>query len=358
MSLYYFNKVLIHDLISIMILVQFFYIFAYVLAVVVFLLIIWYLKTYEARKLAKLERKRQKTIDASIEKYIPEEKKDVMKQKMSQISRIVEETEKHIELSVKKKVEVAEKQLSQIIQRAGEQYKSYMSGFQSATPRTEEERQQDLEDLKFAMEALDGFGEESEVVPAKRVDIGLGMFYENMSRRFQKIIKDNELDKYDFIPSQMMKYYAFTNIRNIKNDDILPILKIMKETNLLSDLIKVNPPFHLIVFKDLNYEFTNQERVLLSLAYDNPDLNKEQLLELTEWKEDYATKILEGLAEKGVINLVDEIINIGCYCDEQERREWERVINEQMEKERLKDDEKFQKQLETRKKIIKSFEQK
>jgi len=53
-------------------------------------------------------KEKEKSIDKLLEKYVDDEKKDIMKEKLSKISQIIAETEKHIENAVKHKVKVAE----------------------------------------------------------------------------------------------------------------------------------------------------------------------------------------------------------------------------------------------------------
>ena len=69
-----------------------------------------------------------------------------------------------------------------------------------------------------------------------------------MARKFQQIIQKKKLDTFKFIPIQRIEYHALKEIRNIRNEDILPILNIMKETNLLKDLIEINPTLYIIIF--------------------------------------------------------------------------------------------------------------
>ncbi|MFX1260110.1 MAG: hypothetical protein ACFFAN_19855, partial [Promethearchaeota archaeon] len=139
------------------------------------------------------EKKKKKPYLSALDKFIVEEKKDLMKEKMEKISEIVAETENEIKKIVKKKVKIAKiqykvkkKQLSKI-KKAGLEYDSISSRFKPAMPKTEEERLQDIKDLKNAISILESYDDESYEVEPKKIDVGLGIFYEKMSRRFLSI---------------------------------------------------------------------------------------------------------------------------------------------------------------------------
>ena len=225
-------------------------------------------------KKAEIEEK-EKSLDQLLDKLDKvEEKKDLMKDKLSKISKIIAETEKDIAKTVKSKVKVAKASLKakgkelDIITKAESDYLSFTAAFKSAWPVTEEERQQDMAELQHVISMLEDLDEESYRVEPKKVDAGVGMFYDRMSGRFKKIIAEHNLDQNKFIPAQRLKFHIFQDIRNIKNPDILPILKIMKDTKLLNDIIEVNPQFHLIVFSEEPIKLSLKDKVLLTFAYD------------------------------------------------------------------------------------------
>ena len=298
---------------------------------------------------------KEKSIDELLEKYVDEEKKDVMKEKLSIISQIIAETERHIEVAVKKKVKVAEQHHQRefdVIKKANAEYFVLTSGLRSAIPASKEELDQDISDLKDAISMLDDLDTSIVDFSQKKIDVGLGMFYDKMSRKFKDIINDQKLDEeYKFIPSERLKYHAFLNIKNIKNSDILQILNIMKETNLLSDIIEINSTFHLIIFTDKELNFSNPEKVVLTFVYDKKTLTHQKLIRLTEWKEDYARRILEGLVERGMATIKDDIINVPSFGHFEERKKWNDIIQIQIQKEKEKEEARFKRQLERRKQL-------
>ena len=306
---------------------------------------------------------KKKSIDELLNKYVDDEKKDVMKEKLSVISKIIAETERHIDNVVKKKVKVAEERQKiqarefEVIKKANAEYFIHTSSLRSAMPLTEEERKQDISDLKDAISMLEDLDQTIVDFSTKKIDVGLGMFYDKMSRRFKEIINEQKLDEYKFIPSERFKYHAFLNIKNIKNSDILQILNIMKETNLLSEIIEINSTFYLIVFTEREIHFSNPEKVVLTFAYDNEILTTQKLIELTEWKEDYARRIIDSLMEKGIITKKEDLINVKSFGHYEERKKWNDIIQIQIQKEKEKEEAKFKRQLERRKQLQKLIEE-
>lgn len=307
---------------------------------------------------------KEKSIDELLNKYVDDEKKDVMKEKLSIISQIIAETERHIEGVVKKKVKAAEESQKvqarefDVIKKANAEYFIHTSSLRSAMPATEEEKKQDISDLKDAISMLEDLDQTITDFSAKKIDVGLGMFYDKMTRRFKEIISEQRLDEYKFIPSERFKYHAFLNIKNIKNSDILQILNIMKKTNLLSKIIEINSTFHLIIFTDKEIQFSNPEKVVLTFAYDEEILTTRKLIELTEWKENYARRIIEGLVEKDIITRKDDVISVLSYGHYEERKKWNDIIQIQIQKEKEKEEAKFIRQLERRKQLQKLLEEK
>ncbi len=317
-----------------------------------------FLRKFSKKKQKEKDKKaKDQSVNELLDKYVEDEKKDLMKDKMSKISEIIAETERHIAKTVKQKVKVAEKQHKvqekefEVIKRANIEYVSFSAGLRSAMPTTEEEKKQDISDLQEAMSMLETLEEFTVDISNKKVDVGLGMFYDKMSRQFKKIITDNNLSEYPFIPSERLKYHAFLNIKNIKNSDILPILSIMKETSLLNDIIEINPTFHLIVFSESSFEFSTPEKVVLTFVFDEEHLTNEKLIELTEWKQPYAEKILNGLVGKNIIKIKDEKITVDSFGKLEEREKWRDIINQQLRIEKEKEEIRFQRYLERRKKL-------
>jgi len=280
-----------------------------------------------------------------------------MKSKLEKISRIISDTEDHIEKSVKEKVKVAadqvrikDKDLEQI-KKAGIDFETFSLGLKSAMPSTEKERLRDMDELKTTISILESLDADAYEPKLKVVDAGLGMFYEKMSRRFKSIISDHNLSDYKIIPVPRIMYHAFLTIKNIKEKDILPILNIMRDTNLLCDIIEINPTFHIIVFIDEKLKLSLQDKVIISFVYDNENLTIQKLMKLTEWKKDYTNNIIKKLSEKNIINLTDETIRLEGFGTWEERSKWNELFKEKTQTEKEEEDMKFMKQSERKKEL-------
>lgn len=280
-----------------------------------------------------------------------------MVKKLEKISKIIADTEEHIEKSVKEKIKVAtdqvrikDKDLEQI-KKAGIEFETFSLGLNSAMPATEEERLRDMDELKTTISILESLDADAYETIPKVVDAGLGMFYEKMSRRFKSIINEHNLSDYNIIPVPRIMYHAFLTIKNIKEKDILPILNIMRDTNLLSDIIEINPTFNIIVFIDEKLNLSLQDKVIISFVYDNENLTIQKLMELTEWKKDYTNKIIKKLSEKSIINITDDTINMESFGTWDERRRWNELIKEKTQTEKEEEDVRLKKQLERKKEL-------
>jgi len=126
----------------------------------------------------------------------------------------------------------------------------------------------------------------------------------------------------------------------------------MKDTKLLNEIIEINPAFYIILFSEEKLKLNLTEKVLLTFAYDEDFLTLEKLMEVTEWKKAYANRIINGLIKKGIISILDENITVEGFGHEKERKKWNEVIENQIQQEKEKDEQKRLRQLE-RAKIMK-----
>ena len=278
---------------------------------------------------------------------------DSVKEKLLKISKLIAETEKYIEDDVSKKMKLVEERSesfeTDLIEKGGKEYRLTTAGLLSALPKSKEELVNDLSNLAETIEKLETLDHELEA--EKKVDIGKGMFYEKMSRRFIKIIEENKLDEKDLIPIQQLKFHVFSSIKSLGDEDILPILFLMKETDLIRDIIEINPLFHFIIIKDLKLEFTNPEKVVLAFTYDHQNLTIEKLLELTQWDYQYANKIITGLNQKGVLEVNKDRIIVYSFDDEAEKKAWNDSISLQIKIEKEKKEEKERRRVELKTKL-------
>jgi hypothetical protein len=317
-----------------------------ILFLVFYILLTFWYRLY----LSKFEMVKDQTkLDTQIDKYIPEEKRNEMREKLDQISNIIRETEKSLEQEIEKKVKAAKSQdrlvvdESLIIEQAKKEYLIHSADFSSAMPKTEEELQADMENLKESIDTLESLDKEYYLTEPKKADVGTGMFYDKITRKFQQIIEEQQLLKYKIIPIQRLKYHAIKEIKNIRDEDFLPILNLMKETELITDLIEINPKFYIIILSKEKYEFSNPEKVILTFAYDEENLTIEDLLEKTEWDFSYASKVLNELFSKELASITDERIIIEGFGSEEERIKWNMSISKFDEENRLRKEEKKKK---------------
>ena len=301
------------------------------------------------------ERLRIDQKEKHVEKYVIKESRNIMTEKLLKISKIIDETKKYVENTVKEKIKIIEGQVKsqdyeiEMIEKGGKEYRISMSGLLSAMPKTKEEIVIDMENLKETIAKLEALDTDLLDDSSRKVDIGTGMYYEKMSRRFIKIIQEYELDSLEFIPIQNLKYHLFKDIINLKNSDILPILNLMKDTHLIRDIIEINSTLQLIIIKKVDLEFTNPEKVIITFVYDEiNELTVQELLKLTQWDYIYAKKILDGLRDKGILGVTGDSIKIESF---KEKAKWNELIENQIKKEKLKEEEKLKRQLELMKKL-------
>ncbi|MHA1191710.1 MAG: hypothetical protein ACTSP9_05375 [Promethearchaeota archaeon] len=289
-----------------------------------------------------------------VEKYVIKESRNIMTEKLLKISKIIEETKKHVEDTVKEKMKGIEGQTKsqdyeiEMIDKGGKEYRISTSGLLSAMPKTKEELVIDMENLKETIAKLESLDIEQFDSSSRKVDIGTGMYHEKMSRRFIKIIQEHELDSLEFIPIQNLKYHLFKDIRNLKNSDILPILNLMKDTLLIRNIIEINTTLQFIIIKKVDLRFTNPEKVIITFVYDENENSVQELLKFTQWDYIYAKKILDGLRDKGILSVTNDLIKIEAF---KEKAKWNELIENQIKKEKLKKEEKQKRQLELMKKL-------
>ena len=323
---------------------------------ILFLLYSWGYKKHIELQNFKIEERDANHLKAIT---VKQESKDMIKEKLLKISKLIAETEKYIEDDVNQKMRLvkthSENFETELIERGGKEYRLTTAGLTSALPKTKQELADDLTNLSETIEKLEALDQDLEA--EKKVDIGKGMFYEKMSRRFIKVIKENHLDECEIIPIQQIKYHIFSTIKNLKDEDILPIFNLMKETNLIQDVIEINPLFYFIVIKNINIGFSNPEKVVLSFAYDYQNLTIEKLLELTQWDYQYTDKILSGLKQKRMLEVKNDHIIIECFKDESEIKKWKDFFDAQINLEKEKQKQKDLRQQELKKRLKSQIEE-
>jgi hypothetical protein len=323
-----------------------------VISIVLAMFFIIFVIVYYARLNRALKEEIKQIEIKDSEKVVSEESKGELKDKLAQISEIIAETEQFIDQTVKKKMSILESQLdsseveTEMIEKGGKEYRMLTVGLKSATPKTPEELENDMKTLQIALDKLEFLGE----LKSKR-DVGTGIYYDKMSRKFIEIIKKYNLDTLTAIPLPRFKYHVFSELKSIKDSDVILILKVMKETNLIRDLVEINPSLYFIIIKNVLLDFSMPEKVVLSYLYEEKDRSIENLLKFTEWDYTYAKKVINRLVDKRIVVVDKDDIIAPMYGNIEDMKNWDNIINLKIREEEKREDERIKKQEELRAKL-------
>lgn len=304
------------------------------------LLTFFYYQQIQKMQMTEELEKKEKSLDIILEKYALKEKKNVMLEKLAQITQIIAETESEIAEKTSQRTKLAEESFKErsseveIIQQADVKYRTFAKGLSSAMPISEEERQRDLKDLKNVMEILESLEETKYLKDQKTVDVARGLFFDKMSQKINSIINELNLRDHKIIPNDRLIFHSLKSIHQLKNEDFDSIFNIMKETGFFNDFIEINPELSLIVFKREKLSFNQSEKVLLAFAYAEDYLTPQKLMELTEWNNYFAMKVINSLKEKELLTIYDENIKIDGFGNVDERKKWNEFIENQIKQEK------------------------
>jgi len=304
------------------------------------LLTFFYYQQIQKMQLTEELEKKEKSLETILERYALKEKKNVMMEKLAQISQIIAETESEIAIKTSQRTKLAEESFKEksseveIIQQADVKYRTFSQDLMSAMPISEEERQRDLTDLKNAIEILESLDETKYLKDQKTVDVAKGLFFDKMSQKINSIINELNLRDYKIIPDERLVFHSLKSIPQLKNEDFEPLLNIMKETGFFNDFIEINPKLSLIIFQKEKLIFNQSEKVLLAFAYAEDYLTPQKLMELTEWNNAFAMKVINSLKEKGLLTIFDENIKIDGFGNVDERKKWNEFIENQIKEEK------------------------
>lgn len=243
----------------------------------------------------------------------------------------------------------------QNIESGGKMFSQYSIDFRSALPRNETEFKKDMTDLLDAVKNLESFDQQNYISEAEiesGIDIGKSMFYDRITSRLYRLMRKEKYNTEPFLSFGKIAYLGLKNLKNISYKDMFDSLNFMKEAGYIQDYIEINPQLTIITQSKEKVKFTNSEKVVLALAYDD-DLTIEKLIENSKWKKNYAEKVVNGLVNKGIAVLSDNNIKINGFETIQEIQE--RMILEKnllkglQEKEKLREEQ--QKTLEKQFKI-------
>lgn len=194
-----------------------------------------------------------------------------MKKKLAKISQIISKTEEQVEITVKKKIKVAEEQFKlkdkevQVIEKAGKEYRVFTAGYKSAMPKSEEELKQ-----------------------------------ETIS---QKILSYHEkffLINGGFSQFEKIKQFIDQEITDVPNEVILTVLDQLFELKLIFKSFKIGKVIYYL-FKDV--ELNAVEKKFIKFATNKKPLKKINFLKGLKWDEEKVLSTMKSLQEKGILRI-------------------------------------------------------
>ena len=209
-----------------------------------------------------------------------------------------------------------------------------------ASPKSTIEYKRDLNTLLKAISDLESMDSSHYGgLTEEHQDMGKGMLYDSISRKLDKIIKNNKFDELNFIQAEKLENVAYKEIKRLEHEDFEKTLEIMKEIGKINQIIKVGPFIKLLTFHD-KIKLNASEKVIISL-YSEYDLKKiEDIQERTLWKPSFLNSILQKMHSKKILDLdlQEQTIKISGLISSSERFErnkrLEDIIKNKLEKEK------------------------
>ncbi|MHA1474843.1 MAG: hypothetical protein ACTSQ5_06620, partial [Promethearchaeota archaeon] len=111
-----------------------------------------------------------------------------------------------------------------------------------ASPKSTIEYKRDLNTLLKAISDLESMdASHYGGLTEEHQDMGKGMLYDSISRKLDKIIKNNKFDELNFIQAEKLENVAYKEIKRLEHEDFEKTLEIMKEIGKINQIIKVGP---------------------------------------------------------------------------------------------------------------------
>lgn len=295
------------------------------------------------RKLAELKatlakREKDRALDEKILEIWREEAALAKKrEELAETRTIVESAMEEIERAAAKRQAAAKEALAHatkeeevLIAEGRRQLLSYTRELKPAEPRTEEERQSDLQELRKAiadLEALDfefydrgveGVeGVESagavveRVVPAPEVDLlARSMFLDELAGKLERAIKALELSKLQACDlNKLLAHLWRLGTTDFDEKDATEALQLLVDRGVVAGVHRLNPEVVLLSFGK-PIELNASEQVVVVFAATNDYLTGERLKSLTEWDEEYVRKVLDGLVKKGLATFEGDKVEV------------------------------------------------
>ncbi|WP_457558592.1 cell envelope integrity protein TolA [Candidatus Harpocratesius sp.] len=210
----------------------------------------------------------------------------------------------------------------QLISEGERLYSEFNEDLFDATPRTSSEQQIDLQNLMHTIESLESL-DLSHYHPDenKKIDMGVGMFYDSISQKLQKIIKNREFKKLPFIQAEKLESYALQTIKNLSHDNFRETLKIMKEVEIIKEIVLINEMTTLLNFSNIPIDLSVPEKVIFFYMANNFPTTFKKILKFTQWKSNYLNEIIDGLIKKQYIYQNDDVLIAPGLISEDEFQE-------------------------------------
>jgi len=210
-----------------------------------------------------------------------------------------------------------------VIEDAGNLLIKLEKDLKDASPKSTIEHKRDLNTLLTAisdLESMDashygGLTEDPQ-------DMGKGMLFDSVSRRLDKIIKNNKFDEFQFIQAEKLENLAFKQIKRLEHEDFEKTLEIMKEIGKINQIIEIGPFIKLLTFHE-KLKLNASEKVIISLYSEHSLTKIEDIQERTLWKPSFLNSVLQKMHSKKILDLdlIDQKISINGLLSSSERAE-------------------------------------
>ncbi len=209
-----------------------------------------------------------------------------------------------------------------------------------ASPKSTIEYKRDLNTLLKAISDLESMDSSHYGgLTEEHQDMGKGMLYDSISRKLDKIIKNNKFDELNFIQAEKLENVAYKEIKLLEHEDFEKTLEIMKEIGKINQIIEVGPFIKLLTFHD-KIKLNASEKVIISLYLEHDLKTIEDIQERTLWKPSFLNSVLQKMHSKKILDLdlQEQTIKISGLISSSERFErnkrLEDIIKNKMEKEK------------------------
>ena len=170
-------------------------------------------------------------------------------------------------------------------------------------------------------------------------DMGKGMLYDSISRKLDKIIKNNKFDELYFIQAEKLENFAFKQIKRLEHEDFEKTLEVMKDIGKINQIIEIGPFIKLLTFHE-KLKVNTSEKVIISLCAEHNLTKIEDIQKRTLWKPSYLNSVLQKMQSKKILDLhlQEQTISIKGLISSSERFErnqkLEEIIKKKIEQEK------------------------